>query len=424
MPFAPIDDALDAIRRGEVVVVVDDDDHENEGTLVAAAATMTPDRMAFVLGHANGVVCQALHGERLDELDIDLLNDNVPHHELPRTAFAASVDYAPATTRVHAQAASGGAAAAERASTVRALVDASATATDFLRPGHVFLVRARPGGVLQRAGHAEASVDLAGLAGRFPSGVLAEVVNDDGTPVRLLPQLGAFAAAHGLLLVSIADLVRYRRQRETLVRAVATARIPTEHGEFAAHVFASDVDATEHVAFVKGDVAAGGPVLVRVHSECLTGDVFGSLRCDCGPQLQLALAAVAAEGRGVVVYLRGHEGRGIGLGHKLRAYALQDRGRDTVEANLELGFPVDSREYGIGAQILVELGVTTMRLMTNNLEKHRGLEAYGLEVVERVPLQPAPNVENLAYLRTKQHKLGHLLDLDLDIDLHDADSGG
>jgi 3,4-dihydroxy 2-butanone 4-phosphate synthase/GTP cyclohydrolase II len=412
MPFAPIDDALDAIRRGEIVVVVDDDDHENEGTLVAAAATMTSDPMAFVLRHANGIVCQALQRDRLDELDIDPLSDSVPHHELPRTAFTASVDYAPATNV--------GATADERAATVRALAGASAAATDFVRPGHVFLVPARPGGVLQRAGHAEASVDLARLAGCFPSGVLAEVVLDDGTRAHALPQLQTFASTHGLLLVSIADLVRYRRQRESLVRHVATARIPTEHGDFAAHVFASDVDGTEHVAFVKGDLAAPGAVLVRVHSECLTGDVFGSLRCDCGPQLQLALAAVAAVGRGVVVYLRGHEGRGIGLGHKLRAYALQDRGRDTVEANLELGFPVDSREYGIGAQILVELGVTTMRLMTNNLEKHRGLEAYGLEVVERVPLLPTPNVENLAYLRTKQHKLGHLLDLDR----HDADSRG
>jgi 3,4-dihydroxy 2-butanone 4-phosphate synthase/GTP cyclohydrolase II len=296
---------------------------------------------------------------------------------------------------------------------VHALIDASTRAGDLARPGHIFPLRYREGGVLKRAGHTEAAVDLARMAGLYPAGVLAEVVNDDGTMQRL-PDLERFAEAHDLVLVTIADLIRYRRQREKLVRRVAEARIPTRHGDFTAHVFESLVDGAEHLAFVRGEVSGKQHVLVRVHSECLTGDVFGSLRCDCGEQLDEALARVAAAGEGVVVYLRGHEGRGIGLGHKLRAYALQERGRDTVEANLELGFPADSREYGIGAQILVDLGITTMRLMTNNPSKYGGIEGYGLEITERVPLHSAPNHENIAYLRTKRDKLGHLLDIGAD----------
>jgi 3,4-dihydroxy 2-butanone 4-phosphate synthase/GTP cyclohydrolase II len=294
---------------------------------------------------------------------------------------------------------------------VKALLDPSTRPEDLARPGHIFPLRYREGGVLKRAGHTEAAVDLARLAGCFPAGVLAEVVNDDGTMARL-PALQAFAAEHGLQIISIADLIRYRRQREKLVRRVSEARIPTRHGEFTAYVYESILDGTEHLAFVRGEVAGASDVLVRVHSECLTGDVFGSLRCDCGVQLDVALEAVAATERGVVVYLRGHEGRGIGLGHKMRAYSLQDQGRDTVEANVELGFPADSREYGIGSQILVDLGITTMRLMTNNPAKYGGLEGYGLEIVERVPLRIEPNDENISYLRAKQDKLGHFLDLD------------
>ncbi len=411
MPFAPIEAAVDAIRRGELVVVVDDEDRENEGDLIGAAETMTAEKMAFMIRYTSGVICQPLEGDRLDELNIPLMVDNVANTEAQRTAFTVSVDCNTGTTT--------GISAADRAATVRALIDPASRPTHFARPGHIFPLRYRPGGVLKRAGHTEAAVDLARLAGGYASGVLAEVVNDDGTMARL-PQLETFAAEHGLVLISIADLVRYRRRQEKLVRRVAEARIPTEFGDFTAHVFESIVDDTEHVAFVMGEIAGAENVLVRVHSECLTGDVFGSLRCDCGPQLNLALARVAAEGRGVVVYLRGHEGRGIGLGHKMRAYALQEQGRDTVEANLDLGLPVDSREYGIGAQILVELGVTTMRLMTNNMSKYGGLEGYGLEIVERVPLLPKPNVENIAYLRAKQHKLGHLLHID---DTDDSELG-
>ncbi|MEN9594912.1 MAG: hypothetical protein RLY23_1395, partial [Actinomycetota bacterium] len=304
-----------------------------------------------------------------------------------------------------------GISAADRAQTVRTLVNPLARPNDVVRPGHIFPLRYREGGVLKRAGHTEAGVDLARLAGLEPAGVLAEVVNDDGTMARM-PQLEKFAAEHSLHLITIADLIRYRRHSEKLVRRVSEARIPTKHGDFTAYVFESLLDGTEHVAFVKGDISKAESALVRVHSECLTGDIFGSMRCDCGVQLDNALERIAAEGAGVLVYLRGHEGRGIGLGHKLRAYTLQDQGRDTVEANVELGLPIDSREYGIGSQILVDLGVTKMRVMTNNPSKYGGLEGYGLEIVERVPLEVTPTPENIAYLRAKQEKMGHILDLD------------
>jgi 3,4-dihydroxy 2-butanone 4-phosphate synthase/GTP cyclohydrolase II len=412
MPFAPVEDAIAAIRRGEIVIAVDDEDRENEGDLIIAAENMTPEKMAFMIRYTSGVICMPMEGDRLDDLNIPLMVMNNENTEVQRTAFTVSVDFRGGTTT--------GISAGDRCSTVHALLDPASRAGDFARPGHIFPLRYRDGGVLKRAGHTEASVDLARLAGLYPAGVLAEVVNDDGTMARL-PQLEAFAAEHNLVLISIADLVRHRRRAEKLVRRVAEARIPTDFGDFTAHVFESIIDDTEHVAFVMGDVAGHENVLVRVHSECLTGDVFNSLRCDCGPQLNLAMARVAAEGEGVVVYLRGHEGRGIGLGHKLRAYALQEQGRDTVQANLDLGFPVDSREYGIGAQMLVDLGVTTMRLMTNNMSKYGGLEGYGLEIVERVPLLPKPNVENIAYLRTKQQKLGHLLHID---DVEDHELGG
>jgi len=402
MPFTKVEQAIDAVRRGEFVVVVDDEDRENEGDLILAAEKMTPEKMAFMIRYTSGVICLPMEGTRLDELQLPLMVSGNENTEQQRTAFTVSVDARKGTTT--------GISAADRCVTVHALIDAATRAEDLARPGHIFPLRYREGGVLKRAGHTEAAVDLARMAGCYPAGVLAEIVNDDGTMQRL-PDLEAFAERHGLVLVSIADLIRYRRHREKLVRRVSEARIPTKYGDFTAHVFESLLDGTEHLAFVRGEVAGKQNVLVRVHSECLTGDVFGSMRCDCGMQLDAAMQAIAEAGEGVVVYLRGHEGRGIGLGHKLRAYTLQDEGRDTVEANIELGFPPDSREYGIGAQMLVDLGVTTMRLMTNNPAKYGGIEGYGLEIVERVPLRTEPNVENIAYLRAKQQKLGHLLGL-------------
>jgi 3,4-dihydroxy 2-butanone 4-phosphate synthase/GTP cyclohydrolase II len=364
---------------------------------------MTPERMAFMIRYTSGVICMPMEGDRLDELQLPLMVSGHDNTETQRTAFTVSVDAREGTTT--------GISAADRCETVRRLIDPATAPDDLARPGHIFPLRYREGGVLKRAGHTEAAVDLARMAGLYPGGVLAEVVNDDGTMKRL-PDLERFAAEHDLALVTIADLIRFRRHREKLVRRVSEARIPTPHGDFTAHVFMSLLDNTEHVAFVKGEVSGKQNVLVRVHSECLTGDVFGSMRCDCGKQLEESLQRVSDAGEGVVVYLRGHEGRGIGLGHKLRAYQLQEQGRDTVEANLELGFPVDSREYGIGSQILVDLGVTTMRLLTNNPSKYGGIEGYGLEIVERVPVRTQPNHENIAYLRAKQQKLGHLLEID------------
>jgi 3,4-dihydroxy 2-butanone 4-phosphate synthase/GTP cyclohydrolase II len=401
MPFTKIEEAIEAIARGEMVIVVDSVDRENEGDLIIAAEKMTPETMAFMIRHTSGVICMPVEGHRLDELRIPLMV--AENTESQRTAFTVSVDAKHGTST--------GISAADRCATVHAILDEDTRPEDLARPGHIFPLRYREGGVLTRAGHTEASVDLARMARLRPAGVLAEVVNDDGSMARL-PELERFAREHGLLVISIADLVRYRRHREKLVRRVSEARIPTSYGDFTAYVFESLLDGTEHMAFVRGEVAGKDDVLVRVHSECLTGDVFGSMRCDCGLQLDLALRLIAEEGTGVVVYLRGHEGRGIGLGHKFRAYTLQDQGLDTVEANVELGFPPDSREYGIGAQILVDLGVSTMRVMTNNPDKYGGLDGYGLEIVERVPLHVLPNTENIRYLRTKQQKLGHLLEID------------
>jgi 3,4-dihydroxy 2-butanone 4-phosphate synthase/GTP cyclohydrolase II len=400
MPFTKIENAIAAIERGEFVIVVDDADRENEGDLIMAAERVTPEAMAFMIRHTSGVICLPLEGDRCDALQLPLMVAN--NTEAQRTAFTVSVDARTGTST--------GISAADRARTVHALIDPGTRPEDLARPGHIFPLRYREGGVLKRAGHTEAAVDLARLSGGYPSGVLAEVTNDDGTMARL-PELEKFAAEHDLQVISIADLIRFRRHREKLVRRVSEARIPTRHGDFTAYVFESLLDGVEHLAFVRGEISGNEDVLVRVHSECLTGDVFGSLRCDCGVQLDNALERVAIEGKGVVVYLRGHEGRGIGLGHKLRAYTLQDEGRDTVEANIELGFPADSREYGIGSQILVDLGVSTMRLMTNNPSKYGGLEGYGLEIIERVPLHVEPNEENISYLRAKQEKMGHLLDL-------------
>ncbi len=397
--FASIEDAVAAIARGEIVVVVDDEDRENEGDLIMAAEAATPEKIAFFVRHTSGVICAPLLGERLDELDIPLMvRDNTESH---RTAFTYTVDYVHGTST--------GISASDRAATMRALTDPATTPSDLARPGHIFPLRYADGGVLKRAGHTEAAVDLARMAGLYPAGVLCEIVNDDGTMARV-PDLIEFCRTHDLLMVSIAQLIKYRRQNEKLVKRIAEARIPTPWGDFTSYVYESVLDGEQHVAMAKGAVQGEEDVLVRVHSECLTGDVFHSLRCDCGVQLDAAMARIAEGGLGVLVYLRGHEGRGIGLGHKIRAYSLQEEGHDTVEANMELGLPVDSREYGIGAQILNDLGITTMRLMTNNPAKYGGLEGFGLQITERVPVLSAPNPENIDYLRTKREKLGHLLE--------------
>ncbi len=400
MPFSKVEDAIEAVGRGEIVVVVDDEDRENEGDLIMAADAVTPEKIAFFVEHTSGLICAPLTPERAEDLDLPLMVS--ANTEAQRTAFTVSVDYRHGTTT--------GISAADRAATIKALVDPHTRPTDLNRPGHIFPLRYRPGGVLKRAGHTEAAVDLARAAGRAPAGVLCEIVTADRTGMARLDELEQFAERHGLHLISIADLIRYRRRNEKLVQRISQARIPTEFGEFTAYAYESVLDGEQHVALVLGDVDGQPDILVRVHSECLTGDIFGSLRCDCGPQLRGAMARIAEEGRGVVVYLRGHEGRGIGLGHKLRAYSLQEEGLDTVDANLDLGLPADNREYGIGAQILVDLGVTTMRLMTNNPSKYGGLEGFGLDIVERVPIQSVPNPENIQYLLTKRERMGHLLE--------------
>ena len=398
--FASIEEAIAAFRRGEFLVVVDDADRENEGDLIIAAQHATPARVGFMVRHTSGLICLPALGERLDELQIPMMVAN--NTDARRTAFTVSVDFGPGTTT--------GISAADRAATIAALIDPTMPAGSFTRPGHVFPLRFQPGGVLRRAGHTEAAVDLAILAGLYPAGVLAEIVTDDGEISRL-PDLERFAAEHGLLMISIADLIAYRRRQEKLVKRVSEARLPTAQGVFRAVGYESLVDGREHIALVKGDVTGTDGVLVRVHSECLTGDTFGSLRCDCGVQLQEAIRRVGEAGAGVVLYLRGHEGRGIGLGHKLAAYALQDQGRDTVQANEDLGLPVDARDYGVGAQILVDLGVTTMRLLTNNPRKRAGIEGYGLAIIETVPLRVATTDENRSYLETKAQKLGHTLEI-------------
>ncbi len=397
--FASIPEAIEAVARGEIVVVVDDEDRENEGDLIMAADAATPEKIAFFVRHTSGVICAPLTGDRLDDLQIPLMvRDNTESH---RTAFTYSVDLVHGTST--------GISAADRAATLVALTDPATRPGDLARPGHIFPLRYAEGGVLKRAGHTEAAVDLARLAGRAPAGVLCEIVNDDGTMARV-PDLVEFCREHDLLLISIAQLIRHRRQTEKLVRRVAEARIPTDWGDFTCYVYESLLDGEQHVALVRGAVQGEDDVLVRVHSECLTGDVFGSLRCDCGVQLDKALQRIAAEDLGVLVYLRGHEGRGIGLGHKIRAYSLQEQGRDTVDANVELGLPVDSREYGIGAQILNDLGITTMRLMTNNPAKYGGLEGFGLQITGREPVVTEPNPENVEYLRTKRERMGHLFE--------------
>ena len=394
----PVEQAVADIAAGRAVVVVDDEDRENEGDLVFAAGKATPELMGFMIRWTSGFVCAAVEGATLDRLHIPLMT---PHNrERMRTAYTVSVDARDGITT--------GISAADRCHTVRVLADSATESYELVQPGHILPLRYRDGGVLARPGHTEASVDMARLAGLTPAGVLCEIVNDDGSMMRA-PELRRFADEHRLTMISIADLIRFRRRRESQVVRLAQTRLPTAHGVFRAHAYRDSVTGSEHVALLLGDIADGAPVLTRVHSECLTGDTFGSLRCDCGPQLRAAMAAVTAEGRGVVVYLRGHEGRGIGLAHKLRAYELQDAGRDTIDANLDLGLPADARDYGTGAQILADLGVRSLRLMTNNPAKLAGLEGYGLRIVDRVPLSVHPHPENVRYLRTKRDRMGHAL---------------
>ena len=398
--FAPIEDVIAAIARGEMIVMVDDEDRENEGDLIMAAQFATPEKIAFIVRYSSGVVVAPISGDRCDDLRLPLM---VEHNtESHRTAFTISVDLIEGTTT--------GISAADRAATLRALADPQESFASFARPGHIFPLRAREGGVLKRAGHTEAAVDLARMAGLEPAGIICEIINDDGSMSRL-PELIEFSRKHDLLLSSIAELIKYRRHHEKLVTRMGQAQVPTDWGNFTCTAFKSDVDGTEHLAFSLGTVDDGQPVLVRVHSECLTGDVFSSRRCDCGPQLHSAMSLIAEEGRGIVVYLRGHEGRGIGIGHKIRAYSLQDGGLDTVDANTELGLPVDSREYGIGAQILADMGANQLRLITNNPAKYGGIEGYGLEIIERVAINPVATEENIKYLQTKRDRMGHLFSL-------------
>ena len=398
--FAPIEDVIAAIARGEMIVMVDDEDRENEGDLIMAAQFATPEKIAFIVRYSSGVVVAPISGDRCDDLRLPLM---VEHNtESHRTAFTISVDLIEGTTT--------GISAADRAATLRALADPQESFASFARPGHIFPLRAREGGVLKRAGHTEAAVDLARMAGLEPAGIICEIINDDGSMSRL-PELIEFSRKHNLLLSSIAELIKYRRHHEKLVTRMGQAQVPTDWGNFTCTAFKSDVDGTEHLAFSLGTVDDGQPVLVRVHSECLTGDVFSSRRCDCGPQLHSAMSLIADEGRGIVVYLRGHEGRGIGIGHKIRAYSLQDGGLDTVDANTELGLPVDSREYGIGAQILADMGANQLRLITNNPAKYGGIEGYGLEIIERVAINPVATEENIKYLQTKRDRMGHLFSL-------------
>jgi 3,4-dihydroxy 2-butanone 4-phosphate synthase/GTP cyclohydrolase II len=399
----PVEAAVAAIRAGRPVVVVDDEDRENEGDLIFAAQRATPELVGFMIRWTSGYICVAMPGRDLDRLGLPPMT--LVNEDKKGTAYAVTVD----ARDVKAT----GISAEDRARTIKVLSDSATEPWELTRPGHVVPLRAMEGGVLRRPGHTEAAVDLARLAGLTRAGALCELVNEDGSMMRA-PQCRAFADSNGLVMISIADLVAHIRHTERQVEQAADTRLPTEYGEFRAVGYRSRLDGVEHVALVYGDIGDGEDLLVRVHSECLTGDVFGSQRCDCGPQLQAALRRVADEGRGVILYMRGHEGRGIGLLHKLRAYELQDGGSDTVDANLELGLPADARDYGTGAQILADLGVRTMRLLTNNPAKRAGLEGYGLAITARVPLEIAPNRHNVDYLRTKRDRMGHDLPDDLD----------
>jgi 3,4-dihydroxy 2-butanone 4-phosphate synthase/GTP cyclohydrolase II len=397
LEFDPIEQVLEDLRQGKLVIVTDDAQRENEGDLILAGEKATPQLISFMIRYTSGVICVPMAGEDLDRLELPLMT--VRNTESMRTAYTVSVDASEGIAT--------GISAADRARTIRLLADPTTRSEDLVRPGHVFPLRYRPGGVLQRAGHTEAAVDLARLAGLSSVGVLAEIVNDDGSMARLADLL-AFKAQHGLKMCSIEDLIAYRRSRERLIEREQVTMVTTDDGDFQLHVYRSVIDGVNHVALVKGDVAGDMPTLVRVHSECLTGDVFGSLRCDCGPQLHAALQQISREGRGILVYMR-QEGRGIGLAAKVHAYKLQQAGFDTVEANERLGFPMDLREYGLGAQILVDLGVKHLRLLTNNPKKVVGLEGYGLNIVEQVPLRAEPTPFNRRYLETKRLKMGHRL---------------
>lgn len=398
MALSTIPEAIEDIKSGKFLIIVDDEDRENEGDLAIAAEKVTAEAINFMSLYGRGLICLPVTGHRLDALGIPMMvQQNTSRFS---TAFTVSVE---AKHKV-----STGISAADRAQTVRVMIDPATKPEDIVRPGHMFPLRAKEGGVLVRAGHTEAIVDLARLSGLYPAGVICEILNEDGTMARL-PQLEVMAAKFGLKIISVADLIAYRTQHERLVHRVVEARLPTRYGDFTAIAYRSDIDPDEHLALVTGDICSDEPVLVRVHSECLTGDIFGSLRCDCGEQIGLAMQSIAKEGRGVFVYMR-QEGRGIGFHNKLRAYALQDKGLDTVEANLSLGFPADLRDYGIGAQILADLGLRKVKLLTNNPRKVIGLEGYGLKVVETVPIVTVPNPHNRRYLETKRKKMGHLLE--------------
>ncbi len=391
-----VEAAIEAMREGKSVIVVDDEDRENEGDLIFAASKASAALATFMIRYTSGYICVGVDGPILDRLNLPPMT--AVNEDRKGTAYSVSVDARDVEGT--------GISAEDRAYTIRVIADSATEPWDLTRPGHVMPLRAVQGGVLQRAGHTEAAVDLARMAGLAPAGALCEMVNDDGTMMRA-PECRAFADEHGLVMISIADLITYRRRTETLVSRVAETVLPTSYGDFRAYGYRSETDATEHIALVVGEVGDGEDILVRVHSECLTGDALGSLRCDCGAQLHAAMRQVQAAGRGVVLYVKGHEGRGIGLLHKLQAYTLQDQGRDTVDANLELGLPADARDYGTGAQILADLGVVSMRLLTNNPTKRAGLEGYGLVIAERVPLVVEPNDVNRDYLRTKAERMGH-----------------